>query len=110
MDLVLDVWKEVGCQIAKPDGLPGILKELRTRTMSSYADTRKHERSIGIQNGNVDSAANFLELVRYLVDEMLDEGAPRKEVRGWGALTILRDAVVKVCGDVKVEDLLWKNM
>ena len=109
MDLVLDVWKEVATHVADPSNWPDYIHTLMDifKSNPAHAHLPRHF----LQDKHVECGIRYLEKVREHVD-VWDQTYPgqRKDLREEKGLVLLRDAVVKVCGDVKVEDFLWKDM
>ena len=104
MDLVLDFYKEVASQLANPDGLPSCAQEFAGLGASGRYD---------LQANTLEAAMCFLGVVRYDIDHLV---MTRTDASRWrmlqedDGLLFLRDAVVKVCGHVKLEDFLWEDM
>ncbi|KAI4676281.1 uncharacterized protein J4E88_007195 [Alternaria novae-zelandiae] len=103
--LVMDVWKEVACQIAKPGGLPDYLEQY-------MEDTKDHPDHLDLRRNHVSASMLFLQMVRWGVDsnKFYHTFGSRRGVQEDKGLVILRDAVVQICGDVKLQDFLWKDV
>ncbi|KAI4660199.1 uncharacterized protein J4E79_006004 [Alternaria viburni] len=109
MDLVLDIWKEVASQLAKPNGVPESVGEFVAIAKARGATGP----SSNFHSNTLEAAIGFLGVVRYNIDHF--EGK-RTDASRWKSLQqndgllLLRDAVVKICGDVNLEDFLWMDM
>ncbi|KAI4639797.1 hypothetical protein J4E93_009151 [Alternaria ventricosa] len=108
VDLMLDFFKDVAGRVSKPGGLPEDM-QLWLRTIE---ETSGVECVPDVSSNTVKAANVFLEQARLFIDQKdLKSGAVGlKRARRDECLALLRDAMVKVCGDVKPEDYLWKDM
>ncbi|KAI4688286.1 uncharacterized protein J4E84_005217 [Alternaria hordeiaustralica] len=108
MDLMLDFFKDVAGRISKPGGLPEDM-QLWSRTIVENSGVDSFP---DISSNTVKAANDFLEQARLFIDkkDLKSGAAGLKRARQNECLALLRDAMVKVCGDVKPEDYLWKDM
>jgi len=106
IDLVLDVWKEVATQAVDPRNWPGYIHLLMDTFKANPAHVYMPWQFL--QRKHVECGIRYLEKVREHVG-VWDQTYPgqRKGLLEEKGLVLLRDAIVKVCGDVKVGDFLW---
>jgi hypothetical protein len=106
MGLVLDVWKEIAIHVTKP-GYPGLSAGIKR-----LYKTKKKEKLEDITSEHVTSATSVAFFIVGGVDDVLREKCTgwRKAAQELEGVCILRDAIVKISGGVKVEDFLWKDI
>ncbi|KAF2653049.1 hypothetical protein K491DRAFT_22262 [Lophiostoma macrostomum CBS 122681] len=94
--MCLEIWKAITIKYCAPGGIP---KEFRSHTFLHHANEEY-----------ITSGITLHRLTAIDVDKRMQHKDMAAKLKKHSSLRMMRDAIVGVCGDQKLEEFLWKGV